>query len=128
MNDALRRAIRTFVQTFLGLFLIRLVGFLNQLAEWAGCSEAGAEACAFPDITSLGYAAVAAGSAAVVAVISWLQNALEDNTNFPSLLKAQASSGQNPVTRDPQGGHSDINTIILVGILIIVAVLLFLHI
>lgn len=127
MNDALRRAIRTFLQTFLGLYLVRLIGFLNQLSDWAGCNEGGGELCTFPDVSTLGYGLVVAGSAAVVALISWLQNALEDNTNFPSFLKAHASSGQNPVTLDPEGGHSDLHTILLVATLIGVAILLFLH-
>lgn len=85
MTDALRRALRTFGQTFLGLYLIRLVGFLGQLSEWAGCNERGVDACTFPDVSTLGYGLVVAGSAAVVAVLSYIQNVLEDNTNIPKL-------------------------------------------
>lgn len=130
MNDAIRRALRTFAQTFLGLYLIRLVGFLGQLSEWAGCNETGGDACSFPDVSVLGYGLVVAASAAVVALISYLQNALEDNTNFPSVLKAKASSGQNPVTHDRSGqeGHGQLETIMLVAVVIVVVILLFIHI
>lgn len=87
LPDPARRALRTFVQTFLGLYLIRVVGFLGQLSEWAGCQERAAEACAFPDVGALAYGLVAAGSAAVVAVVALLQNYLEDNTGVPKILK-----------------------------------------
>lgn len=96
LSDPARRAVRTFVQTFLGLYIVRLLGFLNQLSEWAGCRETGGT-CAFPDVGVLGYGLVAAGSAAVVALLTWVLNLLEDNTAFPSLLKAPASSGTNQV-------------------------------
>lgn len=107
LSDPVRRAIRTFAWTFLGLYVTRLFGFLNQLSEWAGCREAGGSAtsCAFPDVSALGYGLVVAGSAAVVALITFLINWAEDNTGFPSLLKAPASSGTNPIPEP--GTHTE---------------------
>lgn len=80
LPDAARRALRTFAQTFAGLYVIKVVGFLNQLADWAGCREAALVECGFPDVSTLGYGLVAAGSAAVVALFSYAQNLIEDAT------------------------------------------------
>lgn len=105
MNDAVRRAIRTFVQTFLGLYFTRLLGFLGQLSEWAGCNERGdaTVACTFPDVSTLGYGLVVAGSAAVVAIVTLIFNTLEDKGVIPAVLKGRASSGVNPVLSGPTG-------------------------
>jgi hypothetical protein len=100
MSDPLRRAIRTLLWTFLGLYLTRLIGFLNALSQWAGCREGGggADVCAFPDVGMLAYGLVAAGSAAVVAAVALVVNSLEDNVDwFPALLKAPASDGTKPI-------------------------------
>lgn len=75
------RALRTAVQTFLGVFLIAVTGFLTQLGDWA---TTGGNV---PDLAVLGGAAVAGFTAAVVGLVSWAQNALEDGTAFPSFLK-----------------------------------------
>lgn len=125
LTDPQRRAIRTFVQTFIGLFLAKLLGFLALLSDWAGCREAGgaADACAFPDVSVLGYGLITAGSAAVVALVTLALNWAEDNTAFPSLLKAPASSGTNPVP-DPKGESGQVDLLyVLVAVLVVVVIL-----
>ena len=77
LNDkttTLGRAWRTFYQAFLALFLFTLVGWLGDVVTWAQCVEA----CqAFPQLTVLGKAAVAGIASAGIALVSFLQNAVE---------------------------------------------------
>ena len=75
-RDSLRRAIRTFLITTLALFVPGLLGWLNELTQWAG-SEGQRP---FPDGTSLAYLGVSAIVAGVVAVVNLLWNAVEDAT------------------------------------------------
>lgn len=98
MSDALRRALRTAAQTFVGVFSLTLLGFLSSVQEWAGGTAAD-----FPSVNPLGKAAVGAAAAVAAGLVSFAVNALEDSpkVRFPALLKAEASSGVNPVTVDP---------------------------
>ena len=82
--DPVRRALCTFAQTFVGLFLISVAGWLATVVTWAQCTTA---CTAFPDLTPLGKAAVAAFGAAAVAAVSFVQNYLEDHTSVPTVLK-----------------------------------------
>ena len=95
MKDSLRRAIRTFLQAFVGTLVIMLVPFLTDLIKSAGESDGRLVAI---DVNFLGNVAIAATVAGVIALISWAQNALEDNVAaVPAILKAPASEGANPV-------------------------------
>jgi len=91
MSDALRRGIRSFFQAFVGVVVIQLgaVAFDVSQGNWV------------PDVNWLKRVGIAASVAGAVALFSWLQNALEDNGAIPSIGKATASSGSNPVTHDP---------------------------
>lgn len=63
MKDALRRAARTFLQSFLGVFLLSFpVG------------------SALPSEDMFQRVVIAAAFAGFIAVLSWLQNALEETT------------------------------------------------
>ena len=55
-RDSVRRAVRTFLITTLALFVPGLLGWLNELTQWAG-SEGQRP---FPDGTSLAYLGVSA--------------------------------------------------------------------
>jgi hypothetical protein len=90
LPDAARRAIRTFLQAFLGVILA-------QIGAIAISAQKGEYVLDIEWLKRIGVSAFAAG---VIAVLSFLQNYLEDNTNFPAVLKSSASSGQNPVTQD----------------------------
>ena len=72
--DALRRALRTFVITTIGLFIPGLLGWLNDLTQWA--ADNGQHP--FPNGHGLVYLGVSAVVAGVVAVINLLWNAVED--------------------------------------------------
>lgn len=92
MSDAIRRALRTFFQAFIGVIL----------AQSAPIALSASKGEYILDIDWLMRISVSGVAAAVIAVLTFAQNWLEDNTKFPSMLKAQASSGQNPVTHDPK--------------------------
>jgi hypothetical protein len=79
VNDATRRGIRTFLQ-------IGIVEAVLQLLRAFGV-----------DLTEEQHAAIIVFATPVLALIV---NLLEDNTAFPALLKAPASSGQNPAPDD----------------------------
>lgn len=74
MNNALRRAIRTFFQAFLGALIssgVLSAASTNGVVDWSGLEKAG----------------VAALSAGIVALVSFIQNALEDTGTVPAILK-----------------------------------------
>lgn len=121
MPDAARRALRTFVQAFLGSIITS--GILSTT------QEAGVV-----DWSALKKVAVSAAAAAVIALITFVQNFLEDTTTAPAFLKAPPSSGENPVPdpgqpRDEHGrfvsqdGRSDAATLLLALILTAVVVI-----
>lgn len=71
-NDNFVRAYRTFLVTFLGLFLISLIGWLHEVITWAT-----SDGYAFPHVSVLVKAAVSASAAAFIAVLSFVQNVIE---------------------------------------------------
>lgn len=73
-TDAVRRAIRTFVIAFLGIFIPGALGFMNDVTSWA--TNGGQKP--FPDMHSIAYLGVAALSAAMIAVLNLLWNTVED--------------------------------------------------
>lgn len=96
--DPLRRAIRSFVQGGVGVFILIAVPALNQIVTSVG--SGGVAVIDVPFWRNVGIAVVAGGA---MGLVSFTQNALEDNVpKFPALLKGKASSGANPVP-DPTG-------------------------
>ena len=91
LPDAVRRSIRTFVQAATGVMVLQ---------AGAVAIDAG-KGTYVPDVDWLKRIAVSAVAAGVIACVTYVHNALEDNTGMPAVLKATASSGENPVTRDP---------------------------
>jgi hypothetical protein len=76
MNDPVRRGLRTLLQ-------VGLIQAFIQFAQAFGAHLTGEQIAA---ITTL-----------ATPLLAFVQNLLEDNTGFPSILKAPASGGQNPV-------------------------------
>lgn len=91
MSDALRRACRTFIQSFLGSVLTS--GVLSAI-ETDGVVD-------YSVLQKVGVSALAAG---LIAFLSFMQNALEDSPTvaLPALLKAPASEGVDPVPDPPR--------------------------
>jgi hypothetical protein len=95
MTDAVRRAIRTFIQAFVGTFV--LVGF-PVLQNIMDATNGGDEPIF--DVNVWKRVLVACVISGVIALVSYVQNALEDKTMMPAVLKAPASQGQNPAPAD----------------------------
>jgi TRAP-type C4-dicarboxylate transport system permease small subunit len=95
LPDSLRRALRTFVQAFVGTLAVLAIPALTDIMRAA----ANAEPYEI-DFRFWQSAVIAACASGVIALISFIQNYLEDSTNFPAVGKAPASPGQNP-TPDP---------------------------
>jgi len=72
--DWLRAAYRTAGQTFLGMFGLSLLGWLSQVAEWAGNTTGD-----FPSVSPLGKAVVAAMVAASSGVVAALMKVAGSN-------------------------------------------------
>ena len=81
-TDALKRALRTFVQGFIGVLALLALPVLNALIQAvAGGGTVNIDVDAWQ---SIGIAAVAGG---VIALISWAQNELEAKTGKDLLPK-----------------------------------------
>lgn len=97
ISDPLRRALRTFLQswtgTFLGLWAMSGVGAEGNLADLS-------------DLSTIGRLALAAGIGALPAIVALAQNWAEDVGAIPAVLKAPASEGADPV---PDPGNSVTN-------------------
>lgn len=63
-------------QTFIGVFGLALLGFISDVARWAD-SGAGA----FPSVSPLGKAAVAALAAASSFLVTWLVRGVQQAKN-----------------------------------------------
>ena len=90
--DWLRRALRTFLQAFVGTLSVMAIPALNEIVRAIGSAE--------PYELNFDFwqsVAIAATLSGVVALISAAQNALEDKAGMPAVIKGKASSGQNPV-------------------------------
>lgn len=74
-RDAAMRALRTFIIAFLALFIPALLGWLQALMNWANGD--GSEP--FPSYDTLQKAAVSAAVAALIGLVNWVWNAVEDN-------------------------------------------------
>lgn len=64
-----RSALRSFVWAFIGVFVPSLLGFLGDIQEWANGVDQ-----AFPAVSALAKAAVAAAAGAVASVCSFVWN------------------------------------------------------
>lgn len=80
--DAVKRAVRTFGQGFVGTLALIAIPWLNQIVRVA--SDGGAVSVDVHAMGAIGIAAVAGGT---IALISWAQNWLEDKTGKAILPK-----------------------------------------
>ena len=85
MTDATRRAVRTFLQGFLGVLALLAVPILNDII-----SNVGSGGTVELDPTLWRSVAIAAVAGGVIALISWGQNWLEDAAGVKPLKKPPA--------------------------------------
>lgn len=109
-SESVRRALRTFVITTVGLFIPGLLGWLNALTEWAR----GEGSTPFPDAHGLAYLAVSATVAGVVALINLAWNAVEDATGKGFLRDTGTTPNPN------EGGETNVLGILIVVVLVLV--------
>jgi TRAP-type C4-dicarboxylate transport system permease small subunit len=83
LPDSLRRALRTFLQAFIGTFSALAIPVLWKIIDLAGSSEGLVRI----DVTLIGNALIAGCIAGIIALVSYVQNLLEDKTAIPKLLK-----------------------------------------
>lgn len=95
MSDAVRRTLRTFLQVFVGVFSVSVLGFLNDIVEWASSTDR-----AFPSLSPLGKAAVSAACAGVVSLVTLAQNWAEDRTGKAFLIR---KANPDPEPTQPPG-------------------------
>jgi len=91
LPDSVRRAIRTFVQGFTGVLVLQAAAIAVDVGK--GTWD--------PDIHWLQRVALSALAAGVISLLTFIHNWAEDAGMVPSILKATASSGADPVTVDP---------------------------
>lgn len=89
MPDSIRRGIRTFFQAALGVVLLQAVALA------ADANDGSLDASLW---RRAGVTALVAG---FIAIVTYVNNALEDSGKIPAILKATASSGADPITHDP---------------------------
>lgn len=90
-RDSIRRALRTFIITTVALFVPGLLGWLNDVTEWA----AGNGERPFPDGHGLLFLLVSACVAGVVAVVNLLWNAIEDGAGHGLLRRVPPKPPRN---------------------------------
>lgn len=91
-GDAVRRAVRTFVIAFFGLFIPGALGFLNDVTAWA--TSGGQRP--FPDMHSVAFLGVAALAAGLIAIFNLLWNWIEDMTGKGLLRTPQTRTQPGP--------------------------------
>jgi hypothetical protein len=69
LPDPVRRAVRTFAQTFAAVFTVAVVAIVGDLQSGLGLADA---------LNAVGAAAISAVLAAVAALLAFVQNAIED--------------------------------------------------
>jgi hypothetical protein len=82
MTDAVRRALRTFAQAFIGTFILVAVPWATNIVT--AIVNAKPYELDFNVLQSAGIAGVFAGG---IAIVSWVQNALEDHGTVKPMLK-----------------------------------------
>jgi hypothetical protein len=75
-SNALRAALNTAWQTFIGVFGVALLGFISDVAKWAD-----GDVERFPAVSPLGKAAVAALAAAGSFAVTWIIRGFQQYRN-----------------------------------------------
>lgn len=86
LKAPLKRALRTFLFSFVAIFGLSLVGWLNDVVQWANDNQA---ANVFPDPAVLVKAAISAAAAAASGLVSFVVNFAEDVKGGSALLGAK---------------------------------------
>lgn len=78
LPNSVRAALSTFVFSFLVLFLLSALGWLNDVLSWA----TGQGVDPFPDVAVLGYAFAAALVSALIGLVNFLVRFFQEKTQI----------------------------------------------
>jgi TRAP-type C4-dicarboxylate transport system permease small subunit len=114
LRDAAKSALLVWLFTTVGLFLPGMLGWINEVTQWA--SQKGAPP--FPDPSNLGYLFVAAITAAFPAAVAGIVRYIENATGQPLLPRTAAApvKGHAPGDR----GEGSVAYLLVVAILVVV--------
>ena len=90
-SDKSYAAKKTAVITFISLFGLQLLGFLSDVAEWAGATDRS-----FPSVSPLGKAAVSAAAAALTGLVNYFVNAGQEKGVIPGKAPSYAPEPPKP--------------------------------
>lgn len=98
LPNPIRAGVNTAWQSALGSFLLVLVGFLDDVKEWAGCTGT----CTFPAVSPLGkaVASIVVGLAAGIITVGY--RSVKPGPVYPgtgTVLPAQPLGGEQPLNR-----------------------------
>lgn len=116
LKDAAKSAALVWLFTTVGLFLPGMLGWINEVTQWA--AQKGAPP--FPDASNLGYLFVAALTAAFPAAVAGLVRYFENTTGF-AILPRTAQQPTNVAKRMERGA---VSTDLIIRVLVAVAVVL----
>lgn len=74
IRNAIKAGLWTALFSFITLFGLALVGWLQDVMAWASEEGAGAS---FPDFTTLGYAAASAATSAVIGLVNGVVRSIQ---------------------------------------------------
>lgn len=81
LKNAIKAGAWTALFTFIGLFFLSAIGWVQDVAEWASSNGA----VEFPDLSVLGYAAVSAMCAGVIGLFNVIVRAVQSMTNVGTI-------------------------------------------
>lgn len=120
-RDALRAAVRVWLFTTLGIWIPGLLGWINEVTQWA--RDEGATP--FPDARGLAFlfvaAITAAFPAAITGIVRWLENA-----SGKTLLPRAAGPQTVPASSPGERGAVSTRTLAWLGAIAFLVVLLIL--
>lgn len=74
----LKAGLSTFAVSFVVLFAGGLIGFLNDIVEWANTQGSSG----FPSLSTLGYAAASAVTSAVIGIVNSIYRLVQSKTSI----------------------------------------------
>jgi hypothetical protein len=116
LKDAAKSAGLVWLFTTVGLFLPGMLGWINEVTQWA--SQKGAPP--FPDPSNLGYLFVAAITAAFPAAVAGIVRYIENATGQPLLPRTAAAPVPRGGAAPGDRGEGSLVYLLVVAILLVV--------
>ena len=121
LPNSVRAAVNTAWQSFVGVFALTLLGFLDDVKEWAGCTGT----CQFPSVSPLGKAVGAAAVAALSGVVTLVFRSLKPGPQYSTDVSITTSAGTFDVMKSNDKGQSTLHIVLIVLAIIALAIFIF---